>query len=175
MGLSQARIERFFLDTIRGCSDIDVERGVVAESLAYTDDVEIDGSDVYPITVKLRALSEEEANAGLPYGDLRIIDRSNVPQDEWDDLTPRKTKSPGETEMLKAKFIIGSDGAHSWTRKQLNIPLEGSSTEALWYCILFVVHVCKTDFWQGCYGCDRHNRLSFVPFFWRHCAGLTCS
>ncbi|PLN78147.1 2-polyprenyl-6-methoxyphenol hydroxylase [Aspergillus taichungensis] len=132
MGLSQARIERFFLDTIRECSDIDVERGIVAESLAYTEDVEIDESDTYPITVKLRALSEEEANAGLPYGDLRVIDRNNVPQDEWDDLTPKKTKNPGEKEVLKAKFIIGCDGAHSWTRKQLDIPLEGSTTEALW-------------------------------------------
>lgn len=140
MGLSQARIERFFLDTIRECSDIDVERSIVAESLSYTDDVEIDESDAYPITVKLRALTEEEANAGLPYGDLRAIGRSDVPQDEWNDLNPKKTKSPGETETLKAKFIIGSDGAHSWTRKQLNIPLEGSTTEALWYRILFAAH-----------------------------------
>lgn len=140
MGLSQARIERFFLDTIRECSDIDVERGIVAESLVYTKDVEIDEFNAYPITVTLRALPEEEANAGLPYGDLRVIDRSKVPQDEWADLTPKKTKNPGETETLKAKFIIGCDGAHSWTRKQLNIPLEGSTIEALWYRILFAAH-----------------------------------
>ena len=33
-----------------------------------------------------------------------------------------------ETEIVRAKFVIGCDGAHSWTRKELGIELEGEQT-----------------------------------------------
>jgi 2-polyprenyl-6-methoxyphenol hydroxylase-like FAD-dependent oxidoreductase len=35
-----------------------------------------------------------------------------------------------QVETIKAKYLIGCDGAHSWTRKQLNIPVEGSNTRS---------------------------------------------
>ncbi|TBU43844.1 thioredoxin-like protein [Dichomitus squalens] len=39
----------------------------------------------------------------------------------------------GDEEVVHAKFAIGSDaGAHSWTRKALNIGVEGDQTTSIW-------------------------------------------
>lgn len=38
----------------------------------------------------------------------------------------------GEEETVKAKFLVGSDGAASTIRKQLQIPFDGTSTEIYW-------------------------------------------
>ena len=29
---------------------------------------------------------------------------------------------------MRAKYVVGCDGAHSWVRHQLNIPMEGEKT-----------------------------------------------
>lgn len=60
--LHQGRIERFFLDAINEFSQgaISVERGVLPTSLEI-DTTTVEDLDAYPITVKLRHLSEEEA------------------------------------------------------------------------------------------------------------------
>lgn len=125
MLLSQGRLERFILDSIKQHSDLEIERGIIAESLEYEETLEAD-PNAYPITVKLRTLSEEEANA--PSG----LDRSNLLPDDWDDLIQKSRERQTKTEIVKAKYLIGCDGAHSWTRKQVNIPLEGSSTDHIW-------------------------------------------
>ncbi|EDU42704.1 FAD binding domain containing protein [Pyrenophora tritici-repentis Pt-1C-BFP] len=38
----------------------------------------------------------------------------------------------GAEELVKAKFLVGSDGAASMVRKQLNIPFDGMSTDIYW-------------------------------------------
>ncbi|RAH71713.1 uncharacterized protein BO66DRAFT_419348 [Aspergillus aculeatinus CBS 121060] len=38
----------------------------------------------------------------------------------------------GETETVRAKFLVGSDGAASMIRKKLNIPFHGVSTDMYW-------------------------------------------
>jgi phenol 2-monooxygenase (NADPH) len=125
MLLSQGRLERFILDSIQQHSDLEIERGIIAESLEYDETLE-DDPNAYPITVQLRTLSEEETNS--PSG----LDRSNLLPDDWDDLIQKSRKRQTKVETVKAKYLIGCDGAHSWTRKQVNIPLEGSSTDHIW-------------------------------------------
>lgn len=137
MLLNQGRIERFILDSIRQHSDLEVERGVIAESFEYDENLEGD-PNAYPITVTLRTLSEEEANPPeLSMTDesnpqRKGFDRSNLLADDWDDLIQKSKDRQTKTEIVKAKYLIGCDGAHSWTRKQVNIPLEGSSTDHIW-------------------------------------------
>lgn len=36
------------------------------------------------------------------------------------------------TEVIKAKYLLGCDGAHSWIRQRFGIPLEGSQTHNVW-------------------------------------------
>ncbi|KAI0628051.1 FAD binding domain-containing protein [Trametes polyzona] len=35
-------------------------------------------------------------------------------------------------ETVHAKFVLGADGAHSWVRKALDIPMEGDTTDHIW-------------------------------------------
>ncbi|KAI0027789.1 FAD binding domain-containing protein [Vararia minispora EC-137] len=44
----------------------------------------------------------------------------------------------GEGEVtVKAKYLVGADGAHSWTRKALGIEMEGQTTPRIWGAIDF--------------------------------------
>ncbi|KAF9224075.1 hypothetical protein BS17DRAFT_780425 [Gyrodon lividus] len=36
------------------------------------------------------------------------------------------------TETVRAKFVVGADGAHSWVRKALGISMDGEQTEYVW-------------------------------------------
>jgi len=130
--LNQGRIERFLIDSIHEHSDLRVERGVITESLEFDEKLAGDAS-AYPITVQLRTLGPVELNTPksgqeslqneLKFGDL-------LP-DDWEDLAQRG-KQKEKVETVKAKYLIGCDGAHSWTRKQLDIPVEGSNTDHIW-------------------------------------------
>lgn len=137
MLLNQGRIERFLLDSIQQHSDLRVERGVIAESFEYDDEMEKD-SNGYPITVKLRTLSDEEAySPGLRVNETNNaatsgVSRGSLLSDDWNELIANSKVKQKKTEIVKAKYLIGCDGAHSWTRKQVNIPLEGSTTDHIW-------------------------------------------
>jgi hypothetical protein len=135
--LHQGRIERFFLDHIKKHSDstLCVERAVVPESLHIADDVCNDHSaDNYPITVQLRRLTThsttpEQTNGSTVTNGLL---RSNLADDDTDDLLAKSRERRDSTETVKAKYLVGCDGAHSWTRRQLGFELEGESTDSIW-------------------------------------------
>ncbi|KAJ5151482.1 uncharacterized protein N7482_010734 [Penicillium canariense] len=138
MLLNQGRIERFLLDSIKQHSDLKIERGTIAECFEYNKDMEDDPSG-YPITVKLRSRSENEANPpGLDRTGTSSdpvaneLNQGNLNPDDWDDFTQKSQSEQSQTEFIKAKYLIGCDGAHSWTRKKLNIPLQGESTDHVW-------------------------------------------
>lgn len=138
--LHQGRIERFFLDSIRQHSDITVERGALPTSFSFDESKARDAAE-YPITVALKTLSDEESTPqqqqqhttnGTPVSDGLF--RSNLAPDDTDDML-RAAASNGranQTEEVKAKFMVGCDGAHSWVRKQLGFKLEGDSTDYIW-------------------------------------------
>lgn len=137
MLLSQGRIEQFILDSIQQYSDLEVERGVIAESFEYDELVKDDQSS-YPITVKLRTLEENEvtpsnnSDGGNSHSGPGGCKQTDQLPDNLDGLNQRNNSPQTKTEIVKAKYLIGCDGAHSWTRKQVDIPLEGSSTDHIW-------------------------------------------
>lgn len=133
--LSQGRIERFLLDAMDQISEskLAVERGVSADSLIYDPALARD-HDAYPISVTLRTLSDDEANpkpASGAFGGRDILTQRNMPPDErrHDD----RAKQPcGSLEIVKARYLIGADGAHSWLRSQLHFKTVGSQTDSIW-------------------------------------------
>jgi flavin-dependent dehydrogenase len=135
--LHQGRIERFFLDHIKKHSKdtLRVERGVLPESLHISDDTENHSPDNYPITVQLRHLTEEEAKPAQSKGSS-VNDglfRSNLAEDDTDDIIAKSNKDKeGSSEIVRAKYMVGCDGAHSWTRRQLGFELEGEPTDFIW-------------------------------------------
>ncbi|KAI1642261.1 putative phenol 2-monooxygenase [Daldinia loculata] len=135
--LHQGRIERFFLDNIKKYSKdtIRVERGVVPESLEI-DELKVKDQSSYPVTVKLRHLTDEEATPEQQISGSKISDglfRSNLMHEDDEDDLIRKSKSrAGTGEVVHAKYVIGCDGARSWTRRTLGFELQGEATDFIW-------------------------------------------
>ena len=130
--LHQGRIERFFLDSLKQYSNIEVERGVLPEELAL-DHTKAEDVDAYPIRIKIRHLDDEEATPAQ--NSTNISDglfRSSLAPDDTDDLIRKSRGKEGNSEIIRAKYMIGCDGAHSWTRRQLGFSMEGDQTDYIW-------------------------------------------
>lgn len=148
--LHQGRIERYFLDTMAECNDLYVERGVMPTSLEIDESL-VSDSEAHPIKVHLRHLSQEEATpaqTSTSTNGQAVQDglfRSNLTKDDTDDLIKAaKLNDKADTEeIVHAKYLLGADGAHSWTRRQVGLKLEGDSTDYIWG-VLDIVPI--TDF-----------------------------
>ncbi len=157
--LHQGRIERFFLDSIASHSDIRVERGVMPIKLELDDSLTEDPA-AHPITVTLKHLSEAEATpeqngSHVPNG----LFRSNLSPDDTQELLQHISldEKANRTEIVKAKYMLGADGAHSWVRGQLGLQLEGSSTDYIWG-VLDIIPI--TDFPDIRMRCAIHSESS---------------
>lgn len=132
--LHQGRIEKFFLDTLKEHGNIEVERGVLPESLSL-DEARAEDEEAYPITLRLKHL---ETGSTLPVTDGRSIPnglfRSNLTPDDTAEMLKAQTNGPNPaiTETVKAKYVIGCDGAHSWVRNELGFKLVGEQTDYIW-------------------------------------------
>ncbi|EKG15728.1 Monooxygenase FAD-binding protein [Macrophomina phaseolina MS6] len=124
-------------------SSIEVERGVLPESLEIDEKV-VDDDSAYPITIKLRHLSDQEATPAQSGSNISDgLFRSNLSPDDTDDLIKKSSGRENSSELVRAKYMVGCDGAHSWTRRQLGFELEGEATDYIWG-VLDVVPI--TDF-----------------------------
>ncbi|KAK0323586.1 hypothetical protein LTR82_005333 [Friedmanniomyces endolithicus] len=150
--LHQGRIEQYFLDMIAECGGNDVERGVLPTKLTIDESLaDVDDDNVYPITVTLRHLSEKDATPqqfATSANGAAVQDglfRSNLSADDTSELLKASAldAKAGAEEIVKAKYLLGADGAHSWTRNQLGFKLEGESTDYIWG-VLDIVPI--TDF-----------------------------
>ncbi|KAF8262308.1 FAD binding domain-containing protein [Lactarius quietus] len=50
-----------------------------------------------------------------------------------------------DTEIVRAKFVVGTDGAHSWVRKALGFSMDGEQTDFIWG-VLDIVPSEDSDF-----------------------------
>ncbi|KAK7419247.1 hypothetical protein QQX98_003399 [Neonectria punicea] len=164
--LHQGRIERFFLDAMKDFSagEVAVERGVMPTSLEI-DAKSVEDPNAYPVTVQLRHLSEEESTpkqtATMSNGSS-VQDglfRSNMAADDTADLlkAAELNDKANTTEVVKAKYVVGADGAHSWVRKEIGLKLEGDSTDYIWG-VLDIVPI--TDFPDIRMRCAIHSAAS---------------
>ncbi|KAL1873446.1 hypothetical protein VTK73DRAFT_991 [Phialemonium thermophilum] len=162
--LHQGRIERFFLDFLASKSDIRVERGVLPTRLDWDESLAED-PDAYPVTVTLRHLSEAEAtppqvatsaNGGAVQDGLF---RSNLAPDDTAELLRAAdlNDKADTTEVVRARYVVGADGAHSWVRRQLGFALEGETTDYIWG-VLDIVPI--TDFPDIRMRCAIHSASS---------------
>ena len=112
---------------------------MLPETLEF-DESQAEDNAAYPIKIKLRHLSEEEATpkqsatsangAGIQDG----LYRSNMSADDTADIlaASKINEKAGSTETIHAKYVVGCDGAHSWVRNQLGYKLRGESTDFIW-------------------------------------------
>jgi 2-polyprenyl-6-methoxyphenol hydroxylase-like FAD-dependent oxidoreductase len=123
-------VEQFLLDTIQEHSAIRVERPVLPEKLEF--DASDIGDDAFPVTVTLRHLNREDLAPAQDMGVSSGLYKSNLVKDDTDELIQKSQKNDYFSETVKAKYVLGCDGAHSWTRRELGFVMEGEQTEYIW-------------------------------------------
>lgn len=98
----------------------------------HLDDSTVDRHDAYPITLKIRHVEKSEATS-----ETNGVSGTKFYFQRDFEENARNTTVSGDAdeagvEIIKAKYLLGCDGAHSWTRRQLDLKLEGQQTEHLW-------------------------------------------
>ncbi|KAI0311141.1 FAD binding domain-containing protein [Amylostereum chailletii] len=140
--IHQGRVERVFLDKMAAWSQdaegqprVFVERGVAPDALTLpalgSSALSNDPKD--RVSVRLRHLSAAEAKPAQFHplaGDG--LYRSNVFGDDAIDAAPRGLPEESVLEEVKARFVVGTDGARSWVRNALGFKLEGESANYFW-------------------------------------------
>jgi phenol 2-monooxygenase len=122
VSLCQGSVEQAFLDFLeRDGGSVRVERNLTPTKLQI-DEAQVDDHDAYPVEVHLRDLGKDErADSSCPTGmsspNNDLLYSYHVP-------APEMTA----TETVRAKYVLGTDGAHSWTRKALGLQMEGDRT-----------------------------------------------
>ncbi|KAI5956237.1 hypothetical protein KGF54_000712 [Candida jiufengensis] len=131
--IHQGKIEEWFTESIKQFSggSVKVERPYLPVSIKIDEDKK-DAQD-YAVEVLVKKLSDdlaktEQFGAKVANGLFRAFDGD---QDKYygDGIGE---EDPNDFEIIRAKYVLGCDGAHSWVRKQLNIEMEGEQTDFVW-------------------------------------------
>jgi 2-polyprenyl-6-methoxyphenol hydroxylase-like FAD-dependent oxidoreductase len=95
------------------------------------DETSVENLDGYPITVKLLHLGDinEEVDSTQPRNGVH---RSNLTASDTDHIISEALRTGAPTETVRAKYLIGCDGAHSWVRKQLGFQMVGEVRDNIW-------------------------------------------
>ncbi|KAJ7117712.1 FAD binding domain-containing protein [Mycena epipterygia] len=67
------------------------------------------------------------------------------------------------TEVVRAKFVVGCDGAHSWVRKTFDIAMEGSQTEYVWGVVDMVPQTDFPDIRNRCAIHSENGSCMIIP------------
>ncbi|QRV88493.1 phenol 2-monooxygenase [Ceratobasidium sp. AG-Ba] len=107
---------------------IEVQQPTVPTSISLsTDAAELTSWDSYPVTVHLKRMSEAQATrlsrpvAGASTNSNEVLADESSVEVESD-----------RGEIVRAKYVVGCDGAHSWTRSQMGWKMEGEHTDFVW-------------------------------------------
>lgn len=158
--MHQGNIEAALIDAIKRRSDIRIERGVVPTRIEV-DDSKVNDHSAHVATVGLRRVQKHElaswavnahsvAEDGSVTAERGHIEATVVPNNDGSDTVPTISGEPGSTETVRARYVIGGDGGHSWVRRQMGIRMEGESHEAQWGVIDAVLITDFPDFKKHC-------------------------
>lgn len=150
MVLNQGRIEQWFVDSIDKWSGKKVDRSILPLK------IDVDESKEYPVSVLVKDISqsngEREKQDGIANGLFRQFEGDQ--EKFYDNLTEAEAE---ELEIIQCKYLIGSDGAHSWVRKECEIHMEGETTDHVWGVVDMVP---ATDFPDIRNRCAIHSKDS---------------
>ena len=104
---------------------VELERALLPVALEV-DEAKLADPTAHPFTITLQHLTDAEAMpkqepGAVPNG----LFRSNA-LDESHDAGARNGQR-GATETIRARYVVGCDGARSWVRSQMGVKLEGDS------------------------------------------------
>lgn len=146
---SQQRIESLLQRSIKSNLGVDIQHDMVPTELIFDPTLVGDG-DTYPITVKLgKTNGFDRLSVGYPWDDRLTHNgpHTNDTRNGERDVSSFGPNLCGKThQIIHSKYVIGCDGAHSWTRKQIGITMEGDQTEYVWG----VIGKCISQFFTYC-------------------------
>ncbi|KDQ19527.1 hypothetical protein BOTBODRAFT_170609 [Botryobasidium botryosum FD-172 SS1] len=136
--LPQSDIEGLFRDEMAKYG-AQVEQPVVPVALEISqDENELQSSTSYPVKVTLKRLNSNE-------GAELVAPRDN------------------NTEIVRAKYVVGADGAHSWVRKTLEIDMIGESMNSIWGVVDFAPETDLPDIRIYCTIHSIHGSCAIIP------------
>ncbi|KAJ3002531.1 hypothetical protein NUW54_g5798 [Trametes sanguinea] len=112
--LHQGAIEAIFHDDMK-TEGLGIDRPTIPVSIEVSEDqAELEDPHAYPVKVRFSLMVcvtclKQAATQVV----VQHLDRN-------------------DTEVIRAKFVLGSDGAHSWVRKAMNIEMEGDMSDFIW-------------------------------------------
>lgn len=137
---------------------MEVERNVHPEKLEW-EKCELSKQSAYPISVKVRHCASTTPNSQT-IGDEKPIHRvhgingNGIIRHDSSAANSnghvRQDEEGGKTEVIRAKYLIGCDGAHSWTRSQVGLSLEGEQTDHIWAVMDILPLTNFPDIRQSC-------------------------
>lgn len=122
--LAQHRIEDVMLGSLKRSPCIEIMRQSVPVSMEI-DSTQMAKLNSHPVTIKLRRATEKNSARvlnGTTNHDANGYQKENI--NNFDD--------PAHEETIRAKYVLGCDGAHSWTREQLGFHMEGEQWDFIW-------------------------------------------
>ena len=131
--LSQHRIEEILLNSLAQYTNVEIQRGVTPTQLDI-DHFSIDDDEAFPVSVTICKVEDHPAELES-LDEKRCSSKASAQSPEHADLT----------ETIRAKYVIGCDGAHSWTRKQLGLKMEGEQTDHIWGVLGMLLHLQLTS------------------------------
>ncbi|MCJ1245589.1 hypothetical protein MMC30_002793 [Trapelia coarctata] len=170
--INQGVIEHTFLDFLKVSAGLEVERCVEPETL-FLDHSLLNEADSYPITVQVRNVQNSKSFPAMNGANKSGVHvNGDRGYEENNGISRPHGAETGELEIIKAKYLVGCDGAHSWTRRQLGLSLEGEQSNHIWGVMDIIPLTNFPDIRQACTihsaGCgsilnvpreDRLNRL----------------
>ena len=122
VSLCQGSVEQAFLDFLERDGDsIRVERNLAPMKL-HVHEAQVEDHDAYPVEVHLRQLGNDEL--AVSSGSTGICH----PTGEYPSPDQGSASDMSAKEIIRAKYVLGTDGAHSWTRKALVLQMRGDRT-----------------------------------------------
>ncbi|CAL8584823.1 hypothetical protein XPA_010406 [Xanthoria parietina] len=116
--LAQHRIEAILIEEINQYPTVHIHHNVEPVSIDIDNNNTHDHTS-HAIRVKLKQVERghlNHATNGVSSSPIRKLEHARQ----------------GDQETVHARYVIGCDGAHSWTRAQLGFCMEGEQTEYIW-------------------------------------------
>ncbi|GEM12326.1 phenol 2-monooxygenase [Rhodotorula toruloides] len=153
--LHQGRVEAHLIDDASKHSKgaIAPERSMLPETLSVEKSLVAD-YDSHPITLTVRHLSEGESTPdAYKFDDKGVrssLFRSSLLSAAEEEILYKKDEKAGRVETVKARYLVGCDGAHSWTRRQLDVKMLGDQTNLVWGVLDLVPRTNFPDIRMAC-------------------------
>ncbi|KAI1137625.1 FAD binding domain-containing protein [Hypoxylon sp. FL0543] len=140
VGLNQGTTEQILVDKIKSEGKLSIERNTVPVALELDDDSHCNNPEAYPIHVTLRKIGQNGAAS----------DTRDAAGKEGD-------------ETVRAKYVVGCDGAHSWVRHKVGMAMEGQKTDTHFGVMDIVPLTDFPDIRRSCVIHSKNGSVMTVP------------